>query len=53
MKENEWGLVFNGFIDMDPIEQELTGFINYVKNDLKDDLKKVYPTMLVVAKDEE
>ena len=31
MKENEWGLVFNGFIDMDPIEQELTGFINYVK----------------------
>lgn len=27
MKENEWDLVFNGFIDMDPIEQELTGFI--------------------------
>lgn len=53
MKENEWDLVFNGFIDMDPIEQELTGFINYVKNDLKDDLKKVYPTMLVVAQDEE
>ncbi|RGJ70827.1 hypothetical protein DXD51_05380 [Eubacterium sp. TM05-53] len=53
MKENEWGLVFNGFIDMDPIEQELIGFINYVKNDLKDDLKKVYPTMLVVAQDEE
>lgn len=53
MRENEWGLVFNGFIDMDPIEQELIGFINYVKNDLKDDLKKVYPTMLVVAQDEE
>lgn len=53
MKDNEWGLVFNGFIDMDPIEQELIGFINYVKNDLKDDLKKVYPTMLVVAQDEE
>lgn len=45
--------VFEGFIKPESVIKELEEFIVYVKNDLGDDMKKVYPTMLVVAKDEE
>ena len=45
--------VFEGFIKPESVMKELEEFIAYVKSDLEDDMKKVYPTMLVVAKDEE
>ena len=38
--------VFEDFIKLESVIKELEEFIVYVKNDLGDDMKKVYPTML-------